>query len=89
MHFGNLSLWADEPAKARFTLAPLYDMLPMRWRPDAFAGLHDYAVFDPQRPMRGAVATLLAQQFWQRLATHSPVSAPLRAVAAEMALRTA
>lgn len=89
MHFGNLSLWADEPAKARFTLAPLYDMLPMRWRPDSFTGLHDYAVFEPQRPMRGAQAITLAREFWQRLAQHGPVSAPLRAVAAEMALRTA
>jgi len=89
MHFGNLSLWADEPARARFTLAPLYDMLPMRWRPDSFTGLHDYAVFEPQRPMRGAVAITLAQQFWQRLADHGPVSAALRTVAGEMALRTA
>ncbi len=89
MHFGNLSLWADEPAKARFALAPLYDMLPMRWRPDAFSGLHDYSTFEPQRPVRGAVSTTLAHTFWRRLAEHTPVSAALRAVAAEMALRTA
>ena len=86
MHFGNLSLWADEPVRARFSLAPLYDMLPMRWRPDAFTGLHDYTTFEPQRPTRGAASIVLAQQFWRRLAGYSPVSEPLRRVAAQMAL---
>lgn len=88
MHFGNLSLWADEPARERFSLAPLYDMLPMRWRPDAFTGLQDYTAFEPQRPPRGAVSIALAQQFWRRLAEHGPVSEPLRSVAAAMALKT-
>ncbi|MFO1297307.1 MAG: hypothetical protein U1F25_13120 [Rubrivivax sp.] len=25
-------------ARGRFTLAPVYDMLPMRWRPDLLSG---------------------------------------------------
>jgi hypothetical protein len=91
MHFGNLSLWADEPAKPRFALAPLYDMLPMRWRPDAFTGLHDYAAFEPQRPAGAALSMTLALDYWQRLGHHAPVSAPLQAMARTMAdrLRTA
>jgi len=87
MHFGNLSLWADEPAKARFALAPLYDMLPMRWRPDVFSGLPDYAPFEPPRLAHDEAASALAQRYWQRLSTHAPVSSALRSVAAEMAQR--
>jgi len=92
MHFGNLSLWADDPASGRFALAPLYDMLPMRWRPDGFHGLQDYAPFEPLRRQGladdgGTSARSVAQVFWQRAATHPPLSQPLRAVAAEMARR--
>ena len=94
MHFGNLSLWADDPAQGRFALAPLYDMLPMRWRPDGFHGLQDYAPFEPLRrqglPDDGGIsARSVAQVFWQRAATHPPLGKPLRAVAAEMAQRLA
>lgn len=85
MHFGNLSLWVNEPAQARFTLAPLYDMLPMRWRPDAFIGLNDYTAFEPPLPPRGSAALPLAQLYWQRLADHTAIGTPLRAVAGEMA----
>ena len=92
MHFGNLSLWADDPASGRFALAPLHDMLPMRWRPDGFHGLQDYAPFEPQRRQGlpddgGTSARSVAQVFWQRAATHPPLSQPLRAVAAEMMRR--
>jgi hypothetical protein len=64
-------------------------MLPMRWRPDAFTGLHDYAAFEPQRPAPGSASIALAQRFWQGLATHAEVSPALRAVAKQMSLRTA
>jgi HipA-like C-terminal domain len=92
MHFGNLSLWADDPAKPHFALAPLYDMLPMRWRTDGFNGLQDYSPFDPsRRPAArddGSIsARSVAVTFWQRAANHAPLSAALRAVAAEMAQR--
>ena len=92
MHFGNLSLWADDPASGRFALAPLYDMLPMRWRPDGFHGLQDYAAFEALRRQGlpddgGTSARSVAQVFWQRAATHPPLSKPLRVVAAEMVRR--
>jgi hypothetical protein len=40
MHSGNLSLFVEleDLAKGRFTEAPLYDMLPMRWRPNPVLG---------------------------------------------------
>lgn len=90
MHFGNLALWADEPAKGRFALAPLYDMLPMRWRPDAFAGLHDYSGFEPPLLMPGdeaKAARTAAVDFWQRLGSHEGVDRKLRDVARDMAER--
>ena len=94
MHFGNLSLWADDPAKPQFTLAPLYDMLPMCWRPDGFHGLQDYAPFEPRRNPAaaeggGTSARSVAQAFWQRASQHGSLSAALRTVAAEMARRLA
>ena len=94
MHFGNLSLWADDPANGWFALAPVYDMLPMRWRPDGFHGLPEFAPFEPYRAsagpeVRGLSPLGVARTFWQRAARHVPLSAPLRAVAAEMAARLA
>jgi HipA-like C-terminal domain len=94
MHFGNLSLWADDPAAGRFALAPLYDMLPMRWRPDGFHGLHDYSPFEPPTSAshgsgNDAAPTprSIAAGFWQRAARHAPISRALRTVAGEMARR--
>ena len=88
MHFGNLSLWVDNPAKAAFELAPLYDMLPMRWRPDAFHGLPDYAAFEAPHTLPGVEqARPLALQFWKQAAAHTALGKPLRAVARRMAQR--
>ena len=92
MHFGNLSLWADDLANPRFALAPLYDMLPMRWRPDGFHGLQDYAPFDvPRRagpPDNGGTSPrTVARAFWQRAAGCPALSGALRHTAAEMARR--
>lgn len=92
MHFGNLSLWADDPARARFELAPCYDMLPMAYRPgeqrDDFGptplalerspGL-DAAVWQAARD--------LAERFWAALADHHPCTAPFRAMAGANAQR--
>ena len=88
MHFGNLSLWSDNPAKPAFALAPLYDMLPMRWCPDAFHGLPDYAAFEAPYRLPGVEqARPLALQFWKQAAGHTALGKPLRAVARSMAQR--
>jgi hypothetical protein len=95
MHGGNLSLWvAGEDLagllKGRFTLAPLYDMLPMRWRPDAaLGGAADYAAFEPDALALGSGAREPARAFWAALAGSGEISPPLRQVAAEMAGRLA
>lgn len=93
MHAGNLSLWAEgqslaQMLRGRFTLAPVYDMLPMRWRPDAtLGGAPDYAPFEPDALALDSGARVPARAFWNALARSGDVSRGLRDVAGEMAGR--
>ncbi len=91
MHFGNLSLYVQPQDVARgcFALAPVYDMLPMRWRPDAASGELGWLPFTPEAVDLQSPARPLAERFWQRLAGLRSVSAGLRALAAGMAQRVA
>lgn len=92
MHAGNLALWvgADDLARGRFALAPVYDMLPMRWRPDPLAGgAADYAPFEPDAASLAGPAVTPAHDFWDALAGHDGVSRALRDTAREMARRIA
>ena len=92
MHSGNLSLLvrAAELESGRFDLAPVYDMLPMRWRPDpALGGLPDYGPFDVDGSAASGSANGPARAFWDQLSTTVEVSAGLRDVAAEMRQRLA
>ncbi len=89
MHFGNLSL-AVEPAdiaRGRFTLAPLYDMLPMRWRPDPTSGGLDLLPFTPDENDLSSAARPIALEFWQRVTAHGAASRRFRALAGQMASR--
>jgi hypothetical protein len=89
MHFGNLSLFVApaDAARGRFTLAPLYDMLPMRWRPDPATGTLDLDPFTPEPIDLQSAAQPIAAAYWRQLAEHAPVSKPLRTLAAQMARR--
>ena len=90
MHSGNLSLGVerDALAKGHFSLAPVYDMLPMRWRPDpVLGGAADYAAFDPDPISAAGPARAPAEAFWSGLSAHPRVASNLRQVAAEMARR--
>ena len=92
MHSGNLGLKVDLAglAKGRFRLAPVYDMLPMRWKPNPeMGGAADYTPFEPEISHITRPALVPAHHFWQRLAGLEPVSSGLRQVAAEMAQRLA
>lgn len=87
MHSGNLSLFVQrhDLGKARFTLAPLYDMLPMRWRPDpTLGGAPDYAPFEPDAAALSGAAVVPAREFWARLADLADASAALQRVARQM-----
>lgn len=92
MHFGNLSLWADDPASGRFALAPCYDMLPMAYRPDLHRDDLGPMPLDPATPTPQDAAVWpqarhLARSFWRRVADHARCSAAFRRLAAENAER--
>jgi hypothetical protein len=90
MHSGNLGLLvrAQDMARGRFSLAPVYDMLPMRWRPDAaLGGAPEYSAFEPDPVSAGSSAAAPAREFWARLAEHDKASRALRRVASEMSER--
>jgi HipA-like C-terminal domain len=89
MHFGNLSLQVApaDAARGRFTLAPLYDMLPMRWRPDVSSGDLGLLPFTPEPISLQSPARALAETFWSRLAGDRELSADFRALAVAMRAR--
>lgn len=92
MHAGNASLWVAghslrEMVQGRFALAPVYDMLPMRWKPDPMWGLPDFAPFEVDLSRATLPVRQAARDFWQSLAGHADISAALRAVAEVMATR--
>ena len=91
MHFGNLSLFVapGEVAAGRFTLAPVYDMLPMRWRPDPQSGGFDHLPFEPMPLDLQSPARPVALEFWRRAAEHAALDAAMRQLAATMAQRLA
>ena len=96
MHFGNLNFIVDDLArlaKPHFTLAPVFDMLPMVWRPNEFRDEMGYTPFATPQKSPGSAATWgsareLAGQFWRRLAACAGVSAGLREVSRVQGLRT-
>ncbi len=90
MHFDNLSVVVASPddlARGRFTLAPVYDMLPMRWRPDSASGELGLEPFTPDRADLDSAAQPVALRFWQQLADSSAVSGGFRRLAGAMAQR--
>lgn len=77
MHHGNLSFFA-EPEDARLRLAPVYDMLPMHYRPSPIGLVRDapFALPTPDAEriaMWRRVATL-AEAYWSRAAADGRLS---------------
>ena len=83
MHFGNLSLFHD--GGRSFSLAPAYDMLPMRYAPAADGAVNTPEWRTPAPPpfavSQWASARSAATQYWQRVAADSRVTAEMRALA--------
>lgn len=87
MHFGNLSFHC-QPDRLRVALAPVYDMLPMHYRPGAGGAVHErpYRLPVPVGAMdswRWAGEAALA--LWQRAAQDERIGPAFRAVAADNA----
>jgi hypothetical protein len=74
-------------ARGRFTLAPVYDMLPMRWRPDAATGDLDLLPFSPELGDLASTARPVAVRFWERAAELPALSLGFRQLAGGMARR--
>jgi hypothetical protein len=89
MHFSNLSLWVEpgDVAAGRFTLAPVYDMLPMRWRPDPHAGTLDLWPFSPEPADLQSSAQPVARAFWGEATDHTGLSPAFRKLAHDMLTR--
>ena len=84
MHFGNASFFVDLDS-ACLRLAPVYDMLPMHYRPGAGGIMRDqpYALTMP--PARAAEdwfwAAAAAREFWRRVKEDTRVGPRFRAIA--------
>ena len=73
MHFGNLSFFVDDITRPVFVPTPVYDMLPMAWRPGLHGGELDLVPIHPQRQPAGfeaeaQQARAWAMEFWERAA---------------------
>jgi hypothetical protein len=84
MHFGNLSLLHEGPASVQFSLAPCYDMLPMRFAPTA-QGIRPLQIpkIVPQADLLGVwpQALSLAQEFWSRVMADPHISSNFAQIA--------
>jgi len=85
MHFGNVSLLSSGPFSRKFSLAPAYDMLPMRYRPRDEHPMPEPG-FEPPAPHAGvleawSVAVPAAALYWERVAADSGISAGFQRIA--------
>ena len=90
MHSGNLAFFVDEVIKPKIRLAPVYDMLPMMWKPDPHQGLSDSPVREQFMQagfeLEKEQARMWAIEFWER-ASKLDIGADLQAASRESARR--
>jgi hypothetical protein len=91
MHSGNLSFFVDDVIAPKIRLAPVYDMLPMMWKPDIHQGALSDSPIRPQHMPTGfaaeqAQARQWAIEFWQQ-AAQLDIGADLQAASIESARR--
>lgn len=89
MHFGNASLFVEgeslkEIAKGQFQLTPVYDMLPMRWKPDQINGAAPYEPFEVDFTLADETTRCAAKAFWLSVSIDDFISEDLREVALVM-----
>ena len=90
MHFGNLSFFVDDVTRPVLLPTPVYDMLPMLWRPGVHGGELDPAQIQPQRQPVGfdtqaGEARAWAIEYWERAAAWQALGSTLRAAATRSA----
>lgn len=84
MHFGNLSFFVDDVVQPALLPTPVYDMLPMLWRPGVHGGELGARALMPQPQPAGYAALDVkvrawAISYWERAASLPTLSAALRA----------
>lgn len=89
MHWGNAGLFVEGETLAQlfagtFNLAPVYDMLPMRWRPDPMLGEQKYEAFDVDFSLANESIREAAAEFWQSAAESVQFSRGFRTLASTM-----
>ena len=87
MHFGNLSFYVDDVMQPKLLPTPIYDMLPMLWRPSIHGGELSTALVQAQiQPMgyapQVALARTWARDYWDRAANLAALSRSLREASA-------
>ena len=92
MHFGNLSFFVDDVERPALALAPVYDMLPMMWRPGVNIGELNVLpvatpVTIPPYVRERVEACEWAILFWQQAAMLDALDEPLRQACEASALR--
>ena len=90
MHFGNLSFFVDDVLQPALVPTPVYDMLPMLWRPGVHGGDLDARPVQAQAQPAGyaalaAQARAWARAYWERAACLPAVSQKLRDASGENA----
>ena len=90
MHFGNLSFFVDDVLQPDLAPTPVYDMLPMMWRPGVHSGELDARPVQPQAQPAGYAALAdpvrnWAITYWERATDLPALSPALRAASAENA----
>ncbi|WP_158279912.1 type II toxin-antitoxin system HipA family toxin YjjJ [Coraliomargarita sinensis] len=83
MHWGNLSFFF--PGQSPYPLAPVYDMLPMRFRPSSTGEVRQTR-FDPKLPKPEDQTAWLemyphAHDFWKEVSAHPDISEDFKAIA--------
>jgi hypothetical protein len=89
MHWSNLSFFL--PEHSPLPLAPVYDMLPMRFRPSSTGEVLDRG-FAPILPKPEDQAAWLemyphARTYWQRITDHSEITSSFKQIA-EQAIKS-
>ena len=90
MHFGNLSFYCDADSLI-IRLAPVYDMLPMHYRP-AVSGLVRETPFELPTPVADhqtiwSQAAALAEKFWTTAAADTRLSKAFASICADNRIR--
>lgn len=85
MHLGNAALQLRD--RRPLPLAPVYDMLPMRFRPAVSGEIverrYEITLPVPEDAADWRDAARMARAFWQRIADDARISTPFRAIAAD------